>query len=140
MKSIARDAYTSVSRDEHLPPHLVRLVPACPTPVTAHAPIVTERSDGDPLGRILRAYDRAIFACESFNETTARHSIRLLRSALDLDTPAARSFDALYAWCETTVIARDFVGPARCLRALRAAWCRAEQPHGLSPRADLPVC
>lgn len=114
-------------------------MPAYPTPATAIAPITSDRTEVDPLGRIVRAYDRAIRACESFDEVSARRAIHLLRAALDLDTPAARSFDALYAWCETTVTAHDFVGPARCLRSLRMAWCRAEQPRAVSPRADLPV-
>ena len=116
-----------------------RPVPAFPTPTTSFAALASDHSATDPLGRILRAYDRAISACEAFDEVAARRAIRLLRSALELDTPTARSFDALYAWCETTVTARDFIGPARCLRSLRTAWCRAEQPRYPAPRTDLPV-
>ena len=92
----------------------------------------------DPLGRIIRAYDRAIRACERFDHRAARESIGLLRAALDLDGPAARSFDALYAWCEDAVDGQDFVGPARTLRALRAAWCQANQTT-IEPRRDIPV-
>ncbi len=98
-----------------------------------------EPRHADPLARILRAYDRAIDACESFDDAAARSRIGLLRRALQLDTPEARSFDALFAWCERAVDRHDFVGPARCLRSLRAAWCRAADPRPLMSRNDLPL-
>ena len=101
--------------------------------------IALDQPTADPLGRILRAYDRAISACESFQHVAARNAIAVLRGAMELDTPEARSFDALYAWCDQAVLQRDFVGPARCLRSLRAAWCRTEQSRILIPRADLPI-
>lgn len=93
----------------------------------------------DPLGRIVRAYDRAILACEAFDAARARTAIGLLRAALELDSPASRSFDALYAWCEESIDGRDFIGPARTLRALRDAWCQAGQPPAITPRSELPV-
>ena len=63
----------------------------------------------------------------------------LARKALELDTAEARSFDSLYAWCEATVDRRDFIGPARCLRSLRHAWCRASEPRSITLRSDRPL-
>lgn len=114
-------------------------VPAFPTPSASQPSIAFVPPSLDPLGRIVRAYDRAIRACESFDHAAARESIGLLRAALELDSPAARSFDALYAWCEDAVDQRDFVGPARTLRALREAWCQVGAPAPITPRAGLPV-
>lgn len=105
----------------------------------------------DPLARLVRAYDRAIRACEAFDHTAAREAIAVLRCALELDSSASRSFDALYAWCEESVDHRDFVGAAQCLRTLRNAWRAATNPTGASntvdtdrysvilPRRDIPV-
>ena len=87
----------------------------------------------------MRAYDRAIRACESFDHDCARTAIGLLRAALELDSPAARGFDALYSWCEDAVDSHDFIGPARTLRSLRDAWCHATAPQPIQPRTDLPV-
>ena len=87
----------------------------------------------------MRAYDRAIRACESFNRAEARAAIGVLRSALDLDGPAARGFDALYAHCEASVDGFDFIGPARTLRTLRDAWCQAGRPAPIAPRKERPV-
>ncbi len=109
------------------------------TPALSLTAVALDHPIADPLGRLLRAYDRAIGACESFHQLAARHAIAVLRSALELDTPEARSFDALYAWCDQAVLQRDFAGPARCLRSLRAAWCRTDQLRELAPGADLPI-
>lgn len=87
----------------------------------------------------MRAYDRAIHACESFDRAAARAAIGVLRSALELDGPVARSFDALYAWCEDSIDGRDFIGPARTLRALREAWFQAGRPAPISTRKEWPV-
>ncbi|HYW32395.1 MAG TPA: hypothetical protein VE869_12865 [Gemmatimonas sp.] len=99
-------------------------------------------SSGPPasrsLDRIVRVYDRAIAACERVDAPAARETLSLLRAALELDTPAARGFDALYAWCEEAISEGDFVGPERCLRSLRDAWCRAVEPDAIFPRTDLP--
>jgi hypothetical protein len=93
----------------------------------------------DPLRRILRAYDRAIQACESFDRARARTAIGILRSALDLDGSASRCFDALFAQCEASIDGCDLIGPARTLRALRAAWCQAVRPAPIPPRKERPV-
>lgn len=87
----------------------------------------------------MRAYDRAIHACESFDAHAAHRGIGVLRSALALDNQSSRGFDALYAWCEEQVDAHDFVSPARTLRALRHAWTRAHDEIPIQPRRDLPV-
>jgi hypothetical protein len=110
------------------------LTPRFNQPITAYVPPAL-----DPLGRIVRAYDRAIRACESFDHASARQTIGLLRAALELDSPAARSFDALYAWCEEAIEGHDFMGPARTLRALRDAWCQVGEPTPITPRPELPV-
>ncbi len=114
-------------------------VPAFLTPASSHVAIAFDRPGTDPLGRILTAYDRAIRACESFDLRAARTAIGLLRRALELDTPEARSFDSLFAWCEESVDRRDFVAPARCLRTLRDAWHRVSGPRPIVSRADRPV-
>jgi hypothetical protein len=114
-------------------------MPAIPTPSSSVPAIAFAPPTLDPLGRIVRAYDRAIRACESFDHAAARETIGLLRAALELDGPAARSFDALYAWCEEAVDGRDFVGPARTLRALREAWCQAGEPAPIVTRKEWPV-
>lgn len=114
-------------------------MPQNPTP-NASQPSISLRSTGaDPLGQIVRAYDRAISACEAFDRAEARKAIGVLRSALHLDGPAARGFDALYAQCEASVDGCDFIGPARTLRALREAWCLAGRPAPISPRKERPV-
>jgi hypothetical protein len=114
-------------------------VPAYPTPHASHPIVSYVPAALDPLGRIVRAYDRAIRACESFDHGAARESIGLLRAALELDSPASRSFDALYAWCEDAVDGRDFIGPARTLRALRDAWCQVAEPAPITTRPEWPV-
>ena len=93
----------------------------------------------DPLGRIVRAYDRAIRACESFDQDEARKSIGVLRASLELDSAASRGFDALYEWCESAITAHDFIGPARTLRSLRDAWTLAGQPLPIVVRSEWPV-
>ena len=101
--------------------------------------VPSDHQADEPLDRIVRAYDRAIAACETFDRAAARRQLALLRAALDLDSAASRSFDALYSRCEDALSEHDFIGPARCLRSLRAAWCRAIQPSRIVTRADLPV-
>lgn len=114
-----------------------------PTPVFSLPVIDADHRTAAPLARLIRAYDRAIRACEAFDAAGARDAIAVLRSALDLDSSASRSFDALYAWCEDAVEGRDFVAAAQCLRTLRDAWRRAVQPvaQATFPQyADLPIC
>jgi hypothetical protein len=96
-----------------------------PTPRFTRAIGAGNDASSTPLDRILRAYDRAAAACETFDQARARTAIALLRQALALDSSASRSFDALFAWCEDAVDAHDYIGPARTLRTLRDAWCKA---------------
>ncbi len=113
------------------------------TPAYSHAVIDVDHQAPDPLTLLVRAYDRAIRACEAFDHAGSRETIGVLRSALELDSSASRSFDALYAWCEESVDSRDFVGAAQCLRSLRDAWRKAIQPSASSfarLRADQPIC
>jgi hypothetical protein len=102
-----------------------------------------DRPSSEPLARLVRAYDRAIRACEAFDHHGAREAINVLRCALDLESSASHSFDALYAWCEESVDGHDFVGAAQCLRTLRDAWRQATQAESRRPilvRQELPVC
>jgi flagellin-specific chaperone FliS len=105
--------------------------------------IDADRPSSEPLARLVRAYDRAIRACEACDHQGAREAINVLRCALDLESSASRSFDALYAWCEQSVDGHDFVGAAHCLRTLRDAWRQATQADNRRPipvRRALPVC
>ena len=112
------------------------------TPVFSHTVIDVDRRASDPLSCLVRAYDRAIRACEAFDHDGAREAIGVLRCALELDSAASHSFDALYAWCEESVDCRDFVGAAQCLRSLRDAWRSAAQPTSttLRIRAGQHIC
>ena len=92
-----------------------------------------DASHVDPLERILRVYDRAIQACERGDQVGALSSVRLLRAALELDTPAAKGFDAIYGWCEEAILAQDLTAPVKTLRTLQSAWFAATAP-GPSPR------
>lgn len=132
MQAAEKTVRRPVSLLERLP------VPAFPTPRASQPSIKVRTAGVDPLGRILRAYDRAIRACESFDRAQAHVAIRVLRSALHLDGPAARGFDALFAQCEASIDSWDFIGPARTLRTLRAAWCQAARPAPISPRKERP--
>jgi hypothetical protein len=109
------------------------------TPLASRRIVPDEQGAVRPIDRIVRAYDRAIGECERFDARGAHEALALLRAALELDSPAARSFDALYQWCDDEIGEREFMGPARCLRSLRDAWCRAVAPAGIFPRSDLPV-
>ena len=114
-----------------------------PTPAYPQTVIDVDHQAPDPLSLLVRAYDRAIRACEAFDHAGARDTISVLRSALELASAASRSFDAVYAWCEEPVDQQDFVGAAQCLRSLREAWRRATQPTAATfsrLRADQPVC
>lgn len=110
------------------------------TPVVAMRAVTFDRHRDPSLGRIVRVYDRAIGACEVFDRRGATDALQLLRAALDLDSPASRSFDRIYRWCEESIVAHDFIGPARCLRSLRSAWCMAVEPAADIPAGNLPVC
>lgn len=112
-----------------------------PTPAFANPVIDVDHQATTPLARLVRAYDRAILACEAFEHTASREAIAVLRGALDLESSASRSFDALYRWCEDAVDGHDFVGAAQCLRTLRNAWrdASAPTPRRIIPRRDIPV-
>ncbi len=101
------------------------------TPTFVPAVIDVDHRAPDSLSCVVRAYDRAIRACEAFDHDRSRDAIRVLRGALELDCPTSKGFDALYAWCEESVGRRDFVGAAQCLRSLRDAWRAAVQPMRL---------
>lgn len=109
---------------------LTSALPPVPVPKPDYLPVLAlvGQQAPDPLTALVRAYDRAIGACEAFDDKGARDAIRVLRCALELDSYASKRFDALYAWCEESVACRDFVGAAQCLRSLRNAWLRAAQP------------
>lgn len=113
-------------------------MPTQPTPIARLHAVIPDRRANDPLVQVVRTYDRAIAACEAFDRGEASRHLRVLRAALDLDCPASRGFDALYAWCEKSLTAFDYIGPARCLRSLRSAWCRAVAPPPIVTRRDLP--
>jgi hypothetical protein len=105
--------------------------------------IDADRPPSEPLARLVRAYDRAIRACEAFDRPGAREAISILRCSLDLDSASSRSFDSLYAWCEESIDGHDFVGAAQCLRTLREAWRQATVADSRRPipvRRDLPLC
>ena len=113
------------------------------TPTFVPTVIDVDHRAPDSLSCVVRAYDRAIRACEAFDHDRARDAIRVLRGALMLDCPTSKGFDALYAWCEESVGRRDFVGAARCLRSLRVAWRAAAQPTRLllpPVRAGQHIC
>lgn len=93
----------------------------------------------DSLGYIVRAYDRAIDACERADRRGARQALGVLREGLALDSPVSVGFDALYTWCLDAIDEDDFASPARCLRTLRDAWCRAADPAAIFPAGKLPV-
>ena len=114
-------------------------MPSQPTPIASIPAVLPDRQADESLDRIVRAYDRAIAACEAFNRPGARRQLALLRAALDLDSAASRGFDVLYSRCEDALAEHDFIGPARCLRSLRDGWCRAIRPSPIVSRADLPV-
>lgn len=108
-----------------------------------NAVIDADRQASDPLTLLVRAYDRAIRACENFDQRGANSALAVLREALDLESAASRSFDSLYAWCEECVEQRDFMSAAQCLRTLRDAWKKATRGTSANSQvgwADLPVC
>jgi hypothetical protein len=129
---------------EQSPSSFPQLDPDVPVPTPLSSRVIdADHPSSEPLARLVRAYDRAIRACERFDHRAARETISVLRGALDLDSSASRSFDSLYAWCEESVDGHDFVGAAQCLRSLRDAWRQAAQPDAQRPipvRRDRPVC
>lgn len=95
----------------------------------------------NPLRHVLRAYDRAIRACEGLDAPAAGRAISLLRASHDGVSPDSLGFDGIFVWCERAIAEGDFVGPTRRLTTLRNAWLDAAEvrrpshmvtePHGL---------
>jgi hypothetical protein len=91
----------------------------------------------NPLRHVLRAYDRAIRACELEDGAAAHRALALLRASLDHGTAEASGFEGIFVWCERAVVAGDFAEPARRLGTLRNAWQTAEQVRPGTGRARL---
>ncbi|GEM_PF-2412671 len=89
----------------------------------------------NPLLRVLRAYDRAIHACEVSDASAANRALALLRASHEGQSPESLGFDGIFVWCERALADGDFVGPARRLGTLRNAWSDAAQVRG-TPRPD----
>lgn len=89
----------------------------------------------NPLLHVLRAYDRAIHACEVLDAPAANRAIALLRASHEGESPESLGFDGIFVWCERALAEGDFAGPARRLGTLRNAW--ADAAHVRSPgRSD----
>jgi hypothetical protein len=84
----------------------------------------------NPLLHVLRAYDRAIHACEVRDASGANRAIALLRASHDGQSPESLGFDGIFVWCERALAQGDFEGPARRLSTLRNAWADAEHVRG----------
>lgn len=87
----------------------------------------------NPLLHVLRAYDRAIHACELRDAPAANRGLALLRASHDGQSPESLGFDGIFLWCERALSQGDFEGPARRLGTLRNAWADAE--HMRAPRS-----
>jgi hypothetical protein len=96
-------------------------------PTTPARQMTLDSSVKNPLRHVLRAYDRAIRACDQQDELAARRALALLRASLDGDSPESIGFDGIFVWCERAVAARDFAEPSRRLATLRKAWQTADQ-------------
>lgn len=81
----------------------------------------------NPLLHVLRAYDRAIRACDGLDGPAANRALALLRASHDGDSPESLGFDGIFVWCERAIAEGDFVGPARRLTTLRNAWMDAAE-------------
>ena len=87
----------------------------------------------NPLRHVLRAYDRAIRACEMADSGAALRALSLLRASLDTQSPESFGFDGIFVWCEQAVLGGDFAEPGRRLGTLRNAWQNAEVVRGGGP-------
>ncbi|MBC8086692.1 MAG: hypothetical protein H7Z40_05465 [Phycisphaerae bacterium] len=81
----------------------------------------------NPLLRVLRAYDRAIHACEVCDAPAANRAIALLRASHDGESPESLGFEGIFVWCVRALADGDFEGPARRLGTLRKAWSDSVQ-------------
>lgn len=89
----------------------------------------------NPLRHVLRAYDRAIHACEGMDALAANRAIALLRASHESESAESLGFDGIFVWCERALAEHDFVGPARRLTTLRNAWLDAAEFRGATPSA-----
>lgn len=81
----------------------------------------------NPLRHVLRAYDRAIRACDLQDAVAAQRALSLLRASLDSGSPESSGFDGIFLWCERSIAQGDFAEPGRRLATLRNAWQTAER-------------
>lgn len=94
----------------------------------------------NPLRHVLRAYDRAIHACEVLDAPAANRAIALLRESHDGDSPESLGFESIFLWCGRALAEGDFEGPGRRLAALRQAWVNAAHVRvPASPNRGTPV-
>lgn len=87
----------------------------------------------NPLRHVLRAYDRAIHACEGMDAPAAGRAIALLRASHESESEASLGFGGIFVWCERALEAGDFAGPARRLTTLRNAWLDAAEVRSTGP-------
>lgn len=83
-----------------------------------------------PLRHVLRAYDRAIHACQVMDAPGANRAIALLRESHAGNSAEAVGFEGIFVWCELALADGDFLEPARRLTSLRNAWATTA---GLTP-------
>jgi hypothetical protein len=94
----------------------------------------------NPLRHVLRAYDRAIHACEVFDAPGANRALSLLRESHGGQSPESLGFEGIFVWCERALAEGDFEGPARRLSTLRRAWVDAAQVRApLTPNRGIPA-
>lgn len=84
----------------------------------------------NPLRHVLRAYDRAIHACNAGDAEGGKRAITLLRASHDGESPESLGFDGIFAWCDRALAGGDFAGPERRLTTLRNAWLDAAGIRG----------
>ncbi|MGV3711007.1 MAG: hypothetical protein ACO1Q7_19445 [Gemmatimonas sp.] len=90
---------------------------------------------GSPLHHVLRAYDRAIDACEVMDAPAANRAIALLRASHESESAESMGFNGIFVWCERALEDGDFSGPARRLTSLRNAWQNAADVRTAAPAA-----
>ncbi len=93
-------------------------------------PMTLDYTARNPLRHVLRAYDRAIHACESMDAAAAGRAIALLRASHQSESAESLGFDGIFVWCERALNDGDFAGPARRLTTLRNAWLDAAEVRG----------
>ena len=81
----------------------------------------------NPLRHVLRAYDRAIHACEGMDAPAAQRAIALLRASHESESAESLGFNGIFVWCERALEEGDFAGPSRRLTTLRNAWLDAAE-------------